>query len=645
MSDLLDKISSKYLLLKIFEYIKKERILKLFAHSKKYIEKLGLLFHYQYNYLKVTGINLFYFYYLTFSIVDGKINKEILNNRFKEDIKDLDININFTPEFLINFHNEFIKHFSCNYNIDIYSPLFENLSKTALINEFSIIIQMNIIKKSNFFDDYISTFKKLNEIKSNYSSILFKYENLNDINYLNKFNINFSQIKMLHISDSKYSTGSFRSKDKIKHDEKSFNSLTTIFTHNDIKNNLIYLHLDSYDTIEIKNNLFEPLNDFKVLKSLSLNHFVFENSFFLKIKDLLDLELIFCENISFENCCLNLIKLRLNDSHIITPKSLLQLPNLKSCDLCYYSKINYNILIDFKSLKKLEKFSAHGKYFLDLENNSLNVAECYFNDINDTISKNILNKLISFKYLNNLYLNSFNMNINEISKIEGSNNSIVYLLIENQKKDGEINLDFLQKKFPNLLSFYLKNCHFNHDLMDLEIKENKNCKINDIVIDCKFGQNKKIKMFCQSYETLKYLGIYIEKICDLKKVIPIFNEKCEIKFNSLIIFSFISEEYETNFDVLKNIYNNIDKMPILRKIIINCFCSEVNEEFYAKFVEKILSLNLDSCEIKIRLSRNDLNTGIEKKYSIKELNDMKKIYPKFKSLNFNKIVIHKLKLK
>ena len=38
MSDLLDKISSKYLLLNIFEYIQKERILKLFVHSKKYIK-------------------------------------------------------------------------------------------------------------------------------------------------------------------------------------------------------------------------------------------------------------------------------------------------------------------------------------------------------------------------------------------------------------------------------------------------------------------------------------------------------------------------------------------------------------------------------------------------------------------------------
>ena len=643
MSDLLDKISSKFLLLNIFEYIKKERILQLFVHSKKYIEKLGLLFHYQYNYLKAYGINLFYFYYLTFSIVDGKINKEILNNRFKEDLKDMNIKINFTPEFLMKFHNEFIKHFSCNYNIDIYSPLFENLSKSELINEFSIIIQMNVIKKSNFFDDYISTFKKLNEIKSNYSSILFKYENLNDINYLYKFNINFSQIKVLNINDSKYSTVSFRSKDNIIQDEKSINSLRTIFTHKDIKNNLIYLHLDSYDKIEIKNNLFEHLNDFKVIKSLYLNHFKFENSLILKLKDLEELNLINCENISFENCCLNLIELTLNNSHIITPKSLLKLPNLKSCDLCYYSNINYNLLIDFKSLKNLNELSAHGNYFLNLENDSLEIAECHFNDINDTIVKKILNKLLSFKYLSHLSLKSFNMNINEISKIEGSNNSIVYLLIENNNS-GEINLDFLQKKFPNLKSFYFENSNFDDDFMDLEIKENKNCKINDIVMDCKFGQNKKIKMFCQSYETLKFLGIYIEKIYDLKKVIPIFNKKCYIKFNSLLVFSFISEENETNFDVLKNIYNNIDKMPNIRKIIINCFCSEMNEEFYAKFIGKILSLNLDSCKIKIRLSRNDLNTGIENKYSIKELNEMKKIYPKFKSLNFNKIEIHKLKL-
>ena len=145
MSDLLDKISSKYLLLKIFEYVKNEKTLKLFVHSKKYIKKTGLLFYYQYNYLKAVGINLFD--YLSFNIVGGKINKELLNNRFKEDLKNIDVNINFSDEFLINYYYRFIRKLSIFYTIDIYSPIFEILSKTELINKFSIIINMNIIKK------------------------------------------------------------------------------------------------------------------------------------------------------------------------------------------------------------------------------------------------------------------------------------------------------------------------------------------------------------------------------------------------------------------------------------------------------------------------------------------------------------------
>ena len=148
MSDLLDKISSKYLLLKIFEYVGIEKTLKLFIHSKKYIKKLDLLFHYQYNYLKAVGINLFD--YLVFNIFEEKMNKEIIKNRFKEDLKNIDVKIDISHEFLIYYYYEFIKKLSIFYTIDIYSPIFEILSKTELINEFSIIIQMNIIKKIIF---------------------------------------------------------------------------------------------------------------------------------------------------------------------------------------------------------------------------------------------------------------------------------------------------------------------------------------------------------------------------------------------------------------------------------------------------------------------------------------------------------------
>jgi len=423
MSDLLDKISSKYLLLKIFEYVKNEKTLKLFIHSKKYIKKMGLLFYYQYNYLKAVGINLFD--YLSFNIVEGKINKKLLNDRFKEDLKNIDININFSPQFLINYYNEFIRKLSIVNQIDIYSPIFEILSKTDLINQFSIIIQMNIIKESNFYNDYISIFQKLKKIKSKYSSILFKYENFKDIDYLFKFNIKFSQIKELLISDSKFSTCSDRSKDEMIIDN-SYYSLKKVFTHKNIKNNLLHLELNSYNQIEIESNLFEPLNDFKVLEELSLHHFKFKNNFSLKLKNLKELELISCENISFENCCLNLNILGLNDYNITPPKSLLKFPNLESCDLNDNSKIDFNLLIDFKSLKNIKTFSASGIYFLNLEKDSLISAECYFNEINDDIiAKKILNKLLSFKYLESLCLKSFEMSIDEISKSEG----LILLLI------------------------------------------------------------------------------------------------------------------------------------------------------------------------------------------------------------------------
>ena len=207
--------------------------------------------------------------------------------------------------------------------------------------------------------------------------------------------------------------------------DNSYHSLKTIFSHNDIKNNLIYLGLDSYNKIEIEDDLFEPLNDFKVLEELTLQSFKFKNNFSLKLNNLKNLELIYCENINFENCCLYLNKLRLVDYNIITPpKSQLQFPNLVSCDLDYNSKMNYNILIDFKSLKNLKKFSSPWTYFLNLENDSLIIAKCYFNDINDIIAKKILNKLLKFKCLQNLHLKSFEMNIYEISKIEGHNDSI-----------------------------------------------------------------------------------------------------------------------------------------------------------------------------------------------------------------------------
>ena len=650
MSDLLDKIGSKYIMLNILEYTKYDIKLKLFFHSKKYINKFDLMFFYHYNYLKAIGLNLFDYFELNNY---GKINKEELKNKFNEDFQNSNANFNISPEFLTNFYNEFTKNNSLDqFNVDIYSPMFEILSKTDLIQKFTINISIDNIQINDLYNDYISIFKNLNESKSKYSSILFTCENINDIDYLNKLNINFSQIKELYITNTKYSgiervmegntikTFNFpKKKEERKTEDYSFNLLKSFLFFNDIKNNLITLEIHLQDNIEVEE--IKLINDLKVLENLELYHFKLREIFLLELKCLKTLKLNYCEKISFENCCLNLINLMLEGCIIVEPKSLLKLPNLVELNLVYHSESNYNLLIDFKSLNKLEKITAPGKCFMNLENTNLKIAKCNFREINNKLANEILHKLLTIKSLQYLFLKSINFNFNEMSKIDGCISSLIYLSIENNKNDDFV-FDNLQTKFPNLSSLCIKNCNFNDNIMNLEIKENKNSKINDLLLDFNFGSNKKTNVFCQSYENLKYFGIRCNQISNIKEVLPIFNAKCDITFNELNTFYFQCEEYETDFDVIKNIYNNIDKMPNIRNFVITCFCQTINEKFYEQFIGKILSLNLDNAIIKIRLSSMRLDFPASK-YSIKELNEMKKKYPKFKSLNFNKIIIYKLK--
>ena len=422
--------------------------------------------------------------------------------------------------------------------------------------------------------------------------------------------------------------------------DNSYFSLKSLIYLDDIKNNLVDLELNLQDKTEIEKDAIKSLNDFKVLENLNLYGFKLKDTFLLKLKDLKKLKLRYCENIIFENCCLNLKALELDRYILIKPKLLLKLPNLEECNLCCNYEINYNF-IDFKSLNKLKIFSAPGIYFMNLENTFIEEVKCDFKRINDELTEKILLKLLTINSLKTLYLKSINFNI--VSKIDGHFDSVTYISIENENQNDDLILDNLQIKFPNLSSLCIKNAHFSHNEMNLEIIENKNSKINDIFLDFKFGSNKRMKICCQSYETIKYFGIDFERISNLKEVLPIFNEKCDIQFKLLKIFYLKCGKYEINFDVLRNIYNNIDKMPNIRQIEIECFCTKLNEEFYGKFIEKILSLNLDFVYLNIQLSYEKLDFFNDSKYSLKELNEMKQKYPKFKSLNFNKIRIYKLK--
>ena len=78
-------------------------------------------------------------------------------------------------------------------------------------------------------------FDKLNKLDIKYSSILYSFNDIEKINYLKEFNIDFSKIKkMTLVQDEKYET-------KDNGIYKTF--LETLFSFNNIENNLVYLKI------------------------------------------------------------------------------------------------------------------------------------------------------------------------------------------------------------------------------------------------------------------------------------------------------------------------------------------------------------------------------------------------------------------
>lgn len=106
----------------------------------------------------------------------------------------------------------------------------------------------------------------------------------------------------------------------------------------------------------------------------------------------------------------------------------------------------------------------------------------------------------------------------------------------------------------------------------------------------------------------------------LENSFPIFNMKCNILFKSLTIFKFTGFEFIRK-NIINNIYNNIDNMPNLINFKFECNINEdINEDFYNKFIIKILSLKFIK---KIKIS-------IEKQFEKKEIftkEELNKLYP------------------
>ena len=640
--EIYENIKSKYIIEKIFEYIKDENFLfKLFIHSKKYQKKLDLdLFDYINQYYKKIGIratNFFSFNSLDNNSFFYEFDKDKLKTKYKESLINNEIEINFFNNYLSHYIKKYPKKIKEEYHnkfIDIYSPFFEILSQSNIFEYLTITIPFYTLIKNNLKTDYIEAFSKLNQLNSKYTSLSLEYKNDKDLDYIKEFNINFNQIKKLKI----------KFEDLLMYyteEANNFNFCTffkSIFALN-IYNNLIRLSIVIKDK-GIDPNLVENFNNFKQLKKLKLMGFKFNTSFCLKLNTLKILKMKYCENISFEECCLNLQKLHLNYCKINTVKTLLQLPNVEECYFLNEKKENenYYLIFDFNSFTKLKDLTCNGNNILYFKNYALENLDVLSIEV-DSIEteKKIFEKILSIKTLKTLYYNLNKLDNNQISKIKGNLPSVENLYIRYEAERNDYILYDILNKFPNLLkfSFSVLGNEYDDNLNSFEIKENPNCKINKLVINFDKTKTKDIKMYCQPYEYLEEIRIYNIKIDNIN-FLPLLNDKCDRVFKSLKYFSLDSDNYLMGHTLFDNIYNNLDKMPNLKSFRFSCKYKYLKIDEYENFIKKLLSLNLDYIFLKIDNEQSFIFDIEEYSY-----NELKRLYPNFKVTNFNNINIYK----
>ena len=596
---LIKRISSKYIIRLIPEYIKDENfMLKLFAYSKYFQKKLGLelsdyinkhIERFEKLGLKAENFLKFQNYFIKDydkNILSTKLSNEL--NKFGIDIKNYQ---NYSNNYFTIYENNYKKNnlkfnlIEFNENseklINIHSPLFDPISKTNSFNLFfTIEIPLSTIKEFNLLNDYKSIFQKMNELNINYSSLSLFFLDINNINYLNELSIDFNKIKRLNICPNYFS----------KDNQEIYKSL---FSIKNLRENLIYLNLGNNS--EISNISF--INDLISLEQLILYDFT---NFELKLKNLKILTLKNCSYVSLEqNIGKNMKKLILSNCKINLPKILLQLPEIEECFLKNKDTV-FRKIIDFKSLKKLKKILINSYEFSEIDNNS-QIEDIELYELNGFINKNIIKKICSFKTIKNINLELKKIKeiiMEEISPCESVTNMTIK--IETISGNESESINNLYKIFPNLLKIIIEASNkYYFDANEIKIEENINSKIKEIY--CNISSKICINIYCQSYETVKALYIKTaENLINFDKVFPVFNNKCDI---NLVSLNYLHIEIQEGIDVkiLKNIYNNIDKLPNLKYLYLDLIISDINikKQFYDELIKKILDLDLKYLYVKI----------------------------------------------
>ena len=680
--EILKKISSEYILKLIFDYIDEEDFkYKLVVHSKYFQKKMKItLIDYQETFLTNKGLQFSDYIYNSDNIYEETFDKNIYDKILSIDLNTIKLDRKEFDSIVFNYYNgseeieeiEDEEKLNKNYKdikIDIYSPFFDIISKSKNFNLYTIPISINIIKKFNLKNDFIEVFEKMNKSNIKYESLTIYYNGIEDMNYLNELKINFNNIKKLSFclyQDEDDDEDEDEDEDyvNVEDDEdynnkgnksnecniKNYDFLKTFFSFDNFGANLISLQitLPKKGNEKLESNLLENINNFHSLKSLELTRFKFKTNFEIKLNNLIKLSLIYCENISLVgDNCINMKYLYIIESSISESKSLLKFPNLVKCKLLNYKNQKFNSIIDFSSFKNLKSIECENYDFRYIENNLLEIVHLN-SEIKTTveIEKEVIKKLILIKTLKEITLYLCEINDKEISQIKGENPSVTELIVNWNSSHIFAKLNDLQKKFPNLSKFELKLPYFEDIWGDfeqyppiIEINPKDDCKITKISLDIR-RYNNLFHFDCAPYNKLEEINfLLITNIYDLKYALPIFNDSCKIKFDSLTKFHFFcgNNKREIDFHFIKNIYDNIDCMNNLRDFSLDCI-KTVDEDFYKKFIIKLLSMGLNSIYFTIKNFDNNMDKDPYTEEQLKE------IYPNIDYNKYKKIFIQKFEL-
>ena len=650
---LFEKIKSKYIQKKIFSYIKNENfIYKFFLYSKAFQKKLELEnidFKERYIIQSKISYDNYLCCYSLFNVEPKKFDKKIIEKKLQEELTKFKLDKNIFKECILNYFKKFVKKDNEEEKdkkdkkektekniknekklnkqiISIYSPFFDDITKTEYFEELTISISVKLIERYNLKNDYISAFDKLNKLNLKYPCISFLYTNSNDINYLKELNIRFAKIKKFTASHE-YSV-------YIDNYDYFFK---TLFSFNSIEKNLISLNLyvgfikkDKIDPNSIKN-----LNSLISLEILELKGFKFKTTFVLKLKNLKNLILKNCENLTFDgNSCTKLKQLYLQDCAIVETSTLLKLPELEECLLqnSVSVKRRYNQIIDFASLKNLKFLTAEAFDFTNIENTILEKIILYSYNVSSDIEKIMFEKLFSISNLKDLTMEIKDLGDEEISKIPGDNCCVINLNIKWLNNFCDCDIRSMQNKFPNV-SYISLYTPYKRRETNLDIIEDPKCKIDKFSLN--IGGNKDITFFCISYDKLILVDFFVScEIVNILKSFPLFSENCQVKFSSLTHFKYTNYSNEVKMKFLENIYNNFDKLPSLRQFEFYCIAKEINEDFYYKFIRLILPFNLSYVNFAIKKASNESN----ELYSEDEI---KELFPDLSHVRLDRINIRK----